>query len=560
MKKNVFNIELKSYLLLFFGTLFVLYLNLNLHYLSTFAPDFQYYKDYISYFFRDYELSGREQGLLYFFLVSCFIKFRQNNFSFYNSNQLISNAIQMTNLALYLLGLFGLYFLLRHKGFTKKNILVAFSAINFFPQTINMILTMKPEILAFALLPWIMFFIILFFENRNYKLLYFSLIPVILLVTSKATIAASLLLIFVYILIKEKFNIFNKDFLAMLLLFTLLLTPVLIENFKGNGKHLYQHTYEVNWEPEIAEISFLYNINFHELYLDPFRHTHADSLLGIIVLDTFGDYFQWYAYDDQSIFMYIKKNFDPIWYITHWRQFFSVILTLCSYFLIFYFAKKDNKNKIFYLFPFFGLFILLLQAYGIPQKGFDKETAELFKTHYYSYLLIICLIFVILNLFKKNIIIGYSILLVFILTSAFLYGLPNKTIEYQEIIKSKNLNLDTCVVNSFLINNSDINDCFDRGLKICESNPEIYNIKNSKLNHNNNLEYIDTLTTQSLINLEGKIVTPKSQEECIELIKNGFYYDSIFLRQIKIPYFNTIYFMIFLLCIIYLINTKFVIK
>ena len=57
--------------------------------------------------------------------------------------------------------------------------------------------------------------------------------------------------------------------------------------------------------------------------MNPFRHSHANSLIGMVALDTFGDYFRWYAYNDESAYSYTKYNFDSVWIITHWREFFQ---------------------------------------------------------------------------------------------------------------------------------------------------------------------------------------------------------------------------------------------
>ena len=92
-KKYKKRFELIIYLILFLASLAIAFSNINLHYLTTFSPDFQYYKDYLSYFFGEFEYSGREQGLIYFFLVSLFVKLGPNNFSLDNTNQLLSNAV-----------------------------------------------------------------------------------------------------------------------------------------------------------------------------------------------------------------------------------------------------------------------------------------------------------------------------------------------------------------------------------------------------------------------------------------------------------------------------------
>jgi len=553
-KKYKKRFELIIYLILFLASLAITFSNINLHYLTTFSPDFQYYKDYLSYFFGEFEYSGREQGLIYFFLVSLFVKLGPNNFSLDNTNQLLSNAVQLTNLSLYLFGLTGLFFLLRYKGFKTKHILITFSIINFFPQTINMLLTMKPEIFAFAILPWSIFLIFLFFESYDYKFLYFSLIPNVLLLTSKGTIIGSVLLLYLYIVFKEKFNILSIKFISIFLLFLIFLTPVLLENHDANGKHVFEHTNQKAEMQDTADLNFLYNINFHDLYMYPFRHNHADSLIGIIVLDTFGDYYQWYAYNDQSAFHYIKKNFDSIWYITHWRQFFSVVLTLIFYSFIVYFYKKDFNNRSIYLMPFFGLFILLLQAYGIPQVNFDKETAELFKTHYYSYFLIICLTFVIINLIKKNIIIGFFLIALFAFTTSFLYGVPNDNQDYKEYLHSKNLHVDTCLLNSFFLDGFEKENCNDKHIDICNFDRIIYNTKDITSKNLDGVDYKEYLPMQILVNSNGKEIAPESRDECIRAIKDGYYYNSIYLNKIKVPFFNLFYFIFFIFTIIYLLR------
>ena len=554
LKKYQIKLEVFVYSVLFLTTLTVTFSNINLHYLTTSSPDFQYYNDYLSYFFGEFEYSGREQGLIYFLLVSIFIKLMPNNFSLDNTDQLLSNAVQLTNLSLYLLGLTGLFFLLRHKGFKTKNILITFSIINFFPQTINMLVTMKPEIFAFAILPWSIFLIFLFFEKNDYKFLYFSLIPNVLILTSKGTIIGSVLILYLYIVIKEKFNIFSSKFITIFLLFLVLLSPILLENFDANGKHIFEHTNQKAEMQDTADLNFLYNINFNDLYMNPFRHNHADSLVGMIALDTFGDYYQWYAYNDQSAFNYIKKNFDSIWYITHWRQFFSVVLTLFFYALIVYFYKKDPGNRPFYLMPFFGLFILLLQAYGIPQINFDKETAELFKTHYYSYLLIICLTFVIINLIKKNIIIGYFLVGLFAFISSFLYGVPNDSEEYKDYLHSKNLHVDTCLLNSFFLGEFEKGNCNDRYIDVCNFDRIIYNARDISSNNLIEVNYKEYLPIQRLKNASGEQIVPENRNECIRAVKEGYYYNSIYLNLLKIPLFNLIYFMFFIISIIYLLR------
>ena len=43
-------------------------------------------------------------------------------------------------------------------------------------------------------------------------------------------------------------------------------------------------------------LSFIYSIN-QDIFLDPFRNSQASSMIGILLLDTFGDYWQRYWFN-----------------------------------------------------------------------------------------------------------------------------------------------------------------------------------------------------------------------------------------------------------------------
>ena len=57
---------------------------------------------------------------------------------------------------------------------------------------------MKPEIIAFTLLPWIILGIEKYFTSNNTKVLFLSLFPMALLVTSKGSIAG-MILVFIFL-------------------------------------------------------------------------------------------------------------------------------------------------------------------------------------------------------------------------------------------------------------------------------------------------------------------------------------------------------------------------
>ena len=155
----------------------------------------------------------------------------------------------------------------------------------------------------------------MYVDEQNYKYLYYSIIPNVLLLTSKATVLGMILLLYLIVVLVKKIKIFNYKFLILFVFFLSLAFPILYENYIANGKHVFEHTNNLVEMQDIADVSILYNINFLELLTNPFRHAHADSLIGMVLLDTFGDYFQWYAYNDQSTFNFSDTKFSSIWYV-----------------------------------------------------------------------------------------------------------------------------------------------------------------------------------------------------------------------------------------------------
>ena len=70
------------------------------------------------------------------------------------------------------------------------------SMICFFPQTISLVTTFKPEILAVALLFWSIYFVEKFFNEKNNYYLYLSLLPLSLLATLKGSVTGMVGLFF----------------------------------------------------------------------------------------------------------------------------------------------------------------------------------------------------------------------------------------------------------------------------------------------------------------------------------------------------------------------------
>ena len=120
----------------------------------------------------------------------------------------------------------------------------------------------------------------------------------------------------------------NWEDWGQLLFFTylLLLSLVSYENFLANGLLFFEHKTTENYLFN-AEKSFIYNFDF-QLFLDqPKRHSQNNSLIGIVLLETFDDYFTIYWNNDTSLFFQDRINiFHP-----YSRQYFSVLFTITFY-------------------------------------------------------------------------------------------------------------------------------------------------------------------------------------------------------------------------------------
>ena len=202
-----------------FFLIFSIYLIKELNFIfynSVDSPDFDTYSVYFEYMFNNLNSSGREQGLLYYYLNSWSF-YLQNNLSV-DSNllTLLHKSIQQFNFYLFALGIFGIYRLLKFYNFSSSSILYTLIALNLLPLSISMRIVFKPEIITFALLPWIIYLFENFIISKNVKLVYLSIPLIVTVLTSKGNMAIMLIftLLFFYFkvlfLISKKKLIFNN--------------------------------------------------------------------------------------------------------------------------------------------------------------------------------------------------------------------------------------------------------------------------------------------------------------------------------------------------------------
>ena len=401
---------------------------LNLLFYNTLdSPDFNKYIVYLQHFF-DGQITNKEHGLMYYYVHSLNYSIFYsdlNNFEFF-----IHRSIQNVNFYIYIIGLIGYYFLLQYLNFSNKTIFATFIFINFFPPSISMRLVFKPEILAFALLPWIILALEKFLKSKKIKYLFFSIPLLISALTIKGNV---LVIISVYLLISyfKVFIVCSKKRLFLIIVLSLIgFALITLENNKVNGKSILDiqsgSTIEENYNFK-APPSIIYKIDMFKMLSSPIKHNHAKSFLGITLLETTGDYFDLYWDNDASAYFENRKELisyeqsneikPPIYdeknsSITIFQQRMTdvylyetiglVISIFLFYFLLTYTKKHKNFRK-YLIAIFIGMLVLLFHSItGIPKNNFDPLVGDTFKPLYYSFVFIFSFAFLIAIMLKER--------------------------------------------------------------------------------------------------------------------------------------------------------------
>lgn len=551
------NLKFKDnfYPIFFIVNLFLVFQISNFFYLATEGPDYSHLYKYIEYAFGLVENTNRDLGYGYFNIIAIIISTQLKNATTFNINHIIHNGILLTNYLFFLIGIFGLFKLLSFKEYSKKEIFLTFSVLCYFPQTINMLTTMKPEILAFSFITWIFYFIEKFLVSRDFKYIYFSIVPLSVLLQTKGSIFFFCIAIFLYMFLTNLSKFLDSKTLIPVILLCLFFLINLLENYKINNYTIFEH---ISSSPDgayenIASFSIIFNLNFKNLIEQPFSNFHRDSVVGIILLDTFGDYFNLWAFNDESLYIVNKIKIKPFWYITHYPQFNSIILTIFLYFFLIYCFFKDKQDRIYFVAPFFALMLLLLNSFGIPTKNFNPETGDTFKTHYYSFLICISFAFVVIRSFRKNIKYFFVIFLILFISSAHLYGFPkSKSTNLNEYLNNKNSVSVFCKFNSILISSFETNNCDNLTFQYCQINRIINNTDVIKPDSNLNLDF-KYFYPISLKNDQDHKIGVVSRDKCINYINDGYFQDKTLNKVQNYSIFNlfSILFSITLFCYVY---------
>lgn len=490
-----FKLKEKIYLFIFLFSLYISTIWINFYYQSTSNVDFFLYYDYINYFIgaggEDFS-SGH--GSFYYFLISMIFK---SNFEFLtnlNVMTILSYSVQSINIVYYIAGIVGVYKLFNLHKIDNSLILLSLTAFNFFPQSIYMRAVMKPEIVGFAVFPWILYYLDLYKKEKNRIYLFYSIPFLIIILTSKPTIAGMTvvyLLIFYGYLIKF---IKPKTLIILLLVFLITLLAAYAESFLITSTHFFERDYDEKYD-FVAPFSVIYKFSFNEIFSEPFfdyetqlnkYSTHANSVINITILDTFGDYFNqlfdyngnYFSKNRKDLFttegeslinenrvikysgpygLVLETNLNKV------RKTVSSILSILFYLVLAFLSVKDKKNRNIYLMPFFGILVLYIISLGIPNPNFNPFLGDTFKVFYYSFLISITFMFITVKVLDKLKIFKISFVVFWIITILFVAGHPKKIDQgFSEYLIFSNQYSSFCEVNNFLIFENELLDKIHR--------------------------------------------------------------------------------------------------
>lgn len=417
------------------------------------SPDFEKNYVYLQHFFAE-NTTGKDNGLMYYFLQSL------NYSNFYgdlnNSKLFLDQSIQQMNFYIFIFGLIGYYLLFELLNFSKKTIFLTLIFINFFPPSIALRLVFKPEILAFAFFPWIIYLVEKFLKEENYK----YLILAIPFLASTMTLKGNVLVVIGIYLFITYIILFKllppQKILILLSIFLFSFLTLTFENNKNNSVNILDiqsgSAIEANYDYR-ANYSVIYNLDLYNLISSPTKHKHADSFIGITLLETTGDYFDLYWNNDALGYSKSRRN------LIEFKQSMSIrppdtgskdsglviyqqdnrdvyvpqtIGLLISIFLYFYLIKgifKNSTHRKFLVAGLVGMAILLFHSItGIPKNNFDPLVGDTFKPLYYSFVLIFSFAFLIISLLKNKTF-GFIFIFIYVLIVIFLMGFP-KNYDY----------------------------------------------------------------------------------------------------------------------------------
>ena len=485
-KFNPTNIYTYFLLLAYIFTIFYIKETLFIFYNSTDSPDFFRYFKYLEFNVNIVENTSSEQGFLFYDLHSLYFYFRNFTIAEQNFFIFLSKSIQELNLIFFLIGCFGLYKLFKVYKYTNIQILSALIFINLTPIAIAQRIVFKPEVMIFALLPWLILSYELFCKSKKiiYLLCSIPIFSGLMLQKGSSFAMVSILLTIFYLKpVLSVLKNYKKSTVGLvLLIFVLSVYLTYNENSRLNNQNLLDlqsgSASEIKYDNK-GSFDLIYSTIPDELFYFPYKNEHKYSAINITLLDSFGDYFEIYWKNDSSffskdqsnIFVFEKSNKTkaPLidfgnkqvtfytqedennYYI---RNLFSLASAIFFYISFFYFYKRVQKpKKKFYVLPIVGYLVLIIHIVsGFPENNFDPLIGDTLKPFYYSFFLMISICFVITEIAKTKL--RSITLLIFIFPIfMYIYGFPKDySDESRNVLNQVNSYSTFCEMNNNLFN------------------------------------------------------------------------------------------------------------
>ena len=451
-----------------------------LFYNSTDSPDFfQYIIPYFDYLFKNTPITGREQGLFYYYIHSWYFYLNYSNLNDISLFTTLHKSIQEVNFIFFLIGLGGIYKLLRLFKFDYYVSLLSLIFINFLPLSIAQRIVFKPEILTFALFPWIIFCLEKFKKSREIKYLFLGIPLLVLCISSKGTIFIMIGLFLLVYYLKDLINLELKSIFYLIIFFLVISSLLISENNTSNGQSLLEvasgATNDSNYDYK-APISIIYKVNVYNLISSPINNYHPDSFIAITLLDTFGDYYNIYWDNDSSLFYENRREIlefreskeikGPVYnssrksftiYLqvfteTYYKEIISFILSGFFYFMLIKEIKFNKKLRKFLIAPLFGMSIILFHIIsGFPVNNFNPNLGDTLKPIYYGHFVLLAASFLTSKLFEKNIT-NKLLIIPYIFLVLLLIGFPkNIDTKFQKDVSQINSYSNTCSVNNIFL-------------------------------------------------------------------------------------------------------------
>ena len=565
----------KKYLIDYLFLILTTYLStiwINFFYLSPRNVDFNKYYDYINYFLGlDVDISYG-QGSLYYLIVSAIFKSNLNFIDERSLEIILSYAIQNTNLIFYLIGLLGLFKLLNFYNFDKRLIIFTLSILNFFPQAMYIRAVMKPEIIAFSFFPWVIYFVENYKKDKNIISLYFAAPFLITILTCKGSVAgmASLYLLIAYFSDIKTFE--YKKYYIFLIVFIIIFSLTLYENYEITNNNLFERDYDESYDNK-AKFSSIFRFNLKTIFTQPVfdyeyqigkYSVHANSIINITILDSFGDYFnQLYDFNlnyfetnrkdlftsygdsllNESRQILYSGPFSPIFdtNLNLIRKTLSNLYSVFFYMSLIAFIFIHRTYRKYFIMPFVGIFTLYINSLGFPSNNFNPYLGDTYKAFYYSFLISIAFVFVVikyLELINSIKLLKYVFLIFWVISIGFIAGHPKQNDQYfSEYLVTSNQYSLFCSFNNLLFFDNNIIDKIHTSGNINNLSSDCNKNENTNLQKNFSTTEKELCISKNVINK-----TQSSSPDCrIYLIDRAI--NNKDLQKNNYPYLSIIVFL-----------------